>query len=189
MKLIKPLCTSHALKDVGLRIFCDKCGNWIPECTCSIPIVDTPEAHEEDTFAKTVFRRKLLRFINELSEYNVPEVIANDTRFIRGMGLDSLDVVELVMMIEDEYNIIIDDSILERCDTLENAITEMVKLFKEDNPQYLNGLSMGKKHGIKRCRRIYKEGDELKIPGIDKSSFIAGYNAGYREARWDYIKK
>ncbi|MDD2568843.1 MAG: acyl carrier protein [Clostridia bacterium] len=50
-----------------------------------------------------------------------PENIAPETSF-KDLDVDSLDVVQLIMAIEDEFDIIIEDEEAERLDTMPHAI-------------------------------------------------------------------
>jgi len=48
--------------------------------------------------------------------------ITNETRFVDDLGADSLDTVELVMAIEDEFDIEIEDEAAEKIQTLDDII-------------------------------------------------------------------
>lgn len=47
-----------------------------------------------------------------------PQHLDYDTRFEQDLTLDSLDIVELVMRVEQEFNICIADSDIENCKTV-----------------------------------------------------------------------
>lgn len=47
-----------------------------------------------------------------------PEILTEETRFEQDLTLDSLDIVELVMRVEQEFNIHIADSDIEDCKTV-----------------------------------------------------------------------
>lgn len=47
-----------------------------------------------------------------------PDNLTEDTRFEQDLTLDSLDIVELVMKVEQEFNICIADSDIETCKTV-----------------------------------------------------------------------
>ena len=49
-------------------------------------------------------------------------LITNETRFVDDLGADSLDTVELVMAIEDEFDIEIEDEAAEKIQTLDDVI-------------------------------------------------------------------
>ena len=53
--------------------------------------------------------------------------ITEDSAFIDELGADSLDIVELVMGIEEEFNILIPDEHAERITTVNNAIDYIVE--------------------------------------------------------------
>jgi acyl carrier protein len=51
-----------------------------------------------------------------------PDKITQETSFINDLGADSLDTVELVMELEDEFEISIPDEDAEKIQTVGNAI-------------------------------------------------------------------
>ncbi len=51
------------------------------------------------------------------------EEVVNEASFLDDLGADSLDVVELVMAIEEEYGIEIPDDDAEKLQTVQDAIT------------------------------------------------------------------
>jgi len=51
-----------------------------------------------------------------------PDEIVADASFIDDLGADSLDIVELVMLIEKEFNIEIPDEDAEKISTVQHAI-------------------------------------------------------------------
>lgn len=50
------------------------------------------------------------------------EEIANDANFINDLGADSLDIVELIMALEEEYDVEIPDDEAEKILTVQHAI-------------------------------------------------------------------
>lgn len=71
------------------------------------------------------------RLLNILQNYDkVPKdyKITNETAFSKDLGLDSLDVVEVVMAIEEEFSIGIPDDKVDKINTVEDA----VKLIEAD---------------------------------------------------------
>ena len=48
--------------------------------------------------------------------------IRPESNFIKELGADSLDVVELVMLIEDEFEIEIDDQVASQIGTVQDAL-------------------------------------------------------------------
>lgn len=51
-----------------------------------------------------------------------PEQVTRESSFINDLGADSLDIVELVMELEDEFGISIPDTDSEKIQTVGNAI-------------------------------------------------------------------
>lgn len=49
--------------------------------------------------------------------------VAVDSTFIDDLGADSLDIVELIMAFEEEFNIEIPDEIAEKIKTVKDAVT------------------------------------------------------------------
>ena len=52
----------------------------------------------------------------------VPPELILSTASLREMSLDSLDVVELVMELEEEFNVVMPDDAAERIDTVNDAV-------------------------------------------------------------------
>jgi acyl carrier protein len=51
-----------------------------------------------------------------------PSQINPDSEFTKELGADSLDVVELIMVIEDEFEIEIDDKVASKIGTVQDAL-------------------------------------------------------------------
>ena len=51
-----------------------------------------------------------------------PEKVSSESHFVNDLGLDSLDVVEIVMALEDEFGIEISDEEAEKVFTVEDAV-------------------------------------------------------------------
>jgi len=49
--------------------------------------------------------------------------VAVDSTFIDDLGADSLDIVELIMAFEEEFNIEIPDEVAEKIKTVKDAVT------------------------------------------------------------------
>lgn len=64
---------------------------------------------------------KIKEIIAEKLEIGI-EQITDDAKFIDDLGADSLDVVELIMTLEDEFEIEISDEEAEKIVTVGNAI-------------------------------------------------------------------
>ena len=52
-----------------------------------------------------------------------PEKVTEDASFIDDLGADSLDIVELVMAFEEEFNVEIPDDAAEKITTVKDAIS------------------------------------------------------------------
>lgn len=59
--------------------------------------------------------------------------ISNDLNFSNDMGADSLDIIELMMELEKEFNIDIPDEIVERINSVNTAIKHINDLIKQAN--------------------------------------------------------
>lgn len=59
-----------------------------------------------------------------------PAKIAPDADIIKDLGADSLDVVELMMALEDEYGITLPESEVEGIKTVQDVVDMMAKLEK-----------------------------------------------------------
>ncbi len=64
---------------------------------------------------------KVKKMIDEQLGVNESEVLP-DAKFIDDLGADSLDIVELVMALEDEYGIEIPDEDAEKIQTVGDAV-------------------------------------------------------------------
>ena len=51
-----------------------------------------------------------------------PEKVSSESHFVNDLGLDSLDVVEIVMALEDEFGFEISDEEAEKVFTVEDAV-------------------------------------------------------------------
>jgi acyl carrier protein len=60
-------------------------------------------------------------------QLGVKEDIANDASFVDDLGADSLDTVELVMALEEEFECEIPDDEAEKITTVQQAIDYIVK--------------------------------------------------------------
>lgn len=62
---------------------------------------------------------------------NLPlDKISPDARIIEDLGADSLDVVELLSRLEDEYGVVIPDDDVETLKTVGDVATELEKIMK-----------------------------------------------------------
>ncbi len=64
---------------------------------------------------------KVKKMIVEQLDVNESEVVP-EAKFIDDLGADSLDIVELVMALEDEYGIEIPDEDAEKIETVGDAV-------------------------------------------------------------------
>ena len=52
-----------------------------------------------------------------------PDDVGTDSTFIHDLGADSLDIVELIMAFEEEFNIEIPDEAAEKIKTVQDVVT------------------------------------------------------------------
>lgn len=72
--------------------------------------------------------RRVVEIVSEQLGYSRSEVGDND-RFVEDLGADSLDLVELVMAIEDDFGMEISDNDAERMETVSQAIAYVKKRY------------------------------------------------------------
>ena len=65
-------------------------------------------------------KEKLLDLVTEYTDFD-RDKINPETKFIADMGLDSLDIVELVMAIEEKFDVNISDDEAEQIITVQHA--------------------------------------------------------------------
>lgn len=70
--------------------------------------------------------QKIREIIAEQLGVNISDV-TDDKHFINDLGADSLDTVEIIIKLEDEYHIEIDDDNAEEITTVGQAITQLKK--------------------------------------------------------------
>ena len=63
------------------------------------------------------------------------ETVTRDTAFIEDIGADSLDIVELVMELEEEFDIQIPDDQAEKIKTVGEAVDYIEKAIKDKQGQ------------------------------------------------------
>lgn len=56
-----------------------------------------------------------------------PETITPDTRFVEDLGADSLDLFQIILAIENKFEITIEDSQAENIKTVGSAVEEIKK--------------------------------------------------------------
>lgn len=64
---------------------------------------------------------KLQKLISEQLEIDVDDIAA-DSELINDLGADSLDIVDLVMSIEDEFEVEVPDEAVESMKTVDDAV-------------------------------------------------------------------
>lgn len=69
----------------------------------------------------TINEERIKQIIAEKLDIGI-EQITDEAKFIDDLGADSLDVVELIMTLEDEFEIEITDEDAEKIATVRNAI-------------------------------------------------------------------
>jgi len=71
--------------------------------------------------------------IERVSDYkDIPkERISLDSRFVADLGFDSLDLVEFVMLVEEEFHIAVTDQESESITTVRDAIQTIQKHFRD----------------------------------------------------------
>jgi acyl carrier protein len=75
----------------------------------------------------------MLKKIQEMlaEALNLPvEKVTPDAKIVDDLGADSLDVVELLSELEDEYGIVIPDEEVENLATVQDVANEIEKLLK-----------------------------------------------------------
>lgn len=75
----------------------------------------------------TQMENKIINLIAEKLGKDASE-IKNETRLIEDLGADSLDIVELIMTFEDEFNISLPDEDVSKMKTIGDIITYIKKL-------------------------------------------------------------
>ncbi len=64
------------------------------------------------------------RIVNILKNFGVSEnAITDDAHFIKDLGFDSLDTVDLMMQLEQEFSIMIPDADYSKITTISNLIS------------------------------------------------------------------
>ena len=78
-----------------------------------------------------MLKKKIIGIIS--SQFNISESeVTKDTSFKDDLNADSLDLVELVMALEDEFDLEIDDEDVENIKTVGDAINYVKELIGEE---------------------------------------------------------
>mgnify|MGYP001249970927 FL=1 len=72
-------------------------------------------------------RQQVIELASNLSDIP-PDQILLDTQFATDLGLDSLDLAEFVMMVEDKFEIAVPDNEVETIKTVRDAVQAIQKL-------------------------------------------------------------
>lgn len=73
--------------------------------------------------------KKLLEIIAEYTTYGVDE-LKDEMNFADDLGIDSLDLAQIIMAVEDEYDVELAEEVLDTVETVGDAI-KMVKAANE----------------------------------------------------------
>lgn len=65
--------------------------------------------------------KKIKQMVSKKLDIKI-ENITNNSSFLEDLGADSLDIVELIMTLEEDFNIEISDNEAEKIKTVQNAI-------------------------------------------------------------------
>jgi len=93
------------------------------ECTCKCTFKDNL-----DKITKILVQGAVMALLDDVKEVVVeqlnvnPDEIKEDSKFVEDLGADSLDVVELVMALEEKFDIEIPDADAEKIATVGDAI-------------------------------------------------------------------
>lgn len=79
-------------------------------------------------------KERVVRIISEQLMMK-PEEITLESDFVEDLGADSLDVVELVIIFEDEFGIKIPDEDAEKVNTVKEAIDYITRKVKEKSKE------------------------------------------------------
>lgn len=75
-------------------------------------------------------KKELLIFIQDAIEKRYNYSITDENQTFDEVGLDSLDIIELVMEIESEFNVMIPDGRIENCKTFGDLAETVLSLKK-----------------------------------------------------------
>lgn len=71
--------------------------------------------------------QKIKEIVGKHLSVNVDN-IKNDSHFINDLGGDSLDTVEMVLIVEEEFGILIEDDVAEELDTPQKVVDYIISV-------------------------------------------------------------
>ena len=71
--------------------------------------------------------QKIKEIVSRHLSVNVDH-IKNDSHFINDLGGDSLDTVEMVLIVEEEFGILIEDDVAEELDTPQKVVDYIISV-------------------------------------------------------------
>ncbi|KAG4304769.1 hypothetical protein PORY_001822, partial [Pneumocystis oryctolagi] len=83
--------------------------------------------YSEQHLSKEDIEKRIMNIVKEFDKVTDPSKITPTSSFSTDLGLDSLDTVEVVMAIEEEFNIEIPDKEADEIRTIGDAITYISK--------------------------------------------------------------
>jgi len=95
--------------------------NQVPASASAAVMKDAPAAGSASTSTATTVEERVIDIVCENLGVN-KEQVTRQTSFIEDIGADSLDIVELVMELEEEFEITIPDDQAEQIKTVGEAI-------------------------------------------------------------------
>lgn len=75
--------------------------------------------------------KKLLEIIAEFTTYE-PKDITEDMNFVDDLGIDSLDLAQIILSAESEFEVDLDDDVMENVATVGDALDMLRKHFEEE---------------------------------------------------------
>ena len=88
--------------------------------SASIAPFGAPTGSERPSMSET--RNKLLAIIAEIAEIEDPTTIRNNSRLYEDLELDSMMALEVVLMVEEAFDIAIDEDVLNTLVTFEDIV-------------------------------------------------------------------
>lgn len=82
----------------------------------------------------STIKERVIKIVKEQLGVSAEE-LSLDASFVDDLGADSLDTVELVMALEEDFEIEIPDEAAEKIATVEDAITHIERALKEREAQ------------------------------------------------------